>query len=103
MPPPPPLLQVCYLKTIKRQASRINTNSTRGVLQWREEGGWLDSVEVVAFVDRMHAKATAMVAALPQGERSLRAPLTLDAKAAARMVHDALLVCTMYGYFPPPR
>lgn len=101
--PPPPPLQVEYLKTMKLQASRLQTRSARGVLQWREEGGWLDSVEVIAFVDRMRAKADAMVAALPRGEGSLQAPLSLEARAAARMVHDSLLVCTMYGYFPPPR
>ncbi len=103
---PPPLLymaQVSYLNMVKSQASRITTGQTRGVLEWKEEGSWLDSVDVIAFVDKLQAKANAMVAALPRAVQSLQAPLSPQASQAARMVHDALLVCTMYGYFPPPR
>lgn len=64
----------------------------------KEKGQWMDSVELVSFVDKVITSAAPDIDAFLDGSISAE-----DATEAAIRVRDAVWAALSYGYLPPIR
>ena len=86
------------LETLECLASEMGSIKRRPKLDQEamaEEGGWMDAVEVVYFVNKVVTAA----------QHTLKAAGSLGASSpkVAWQLHDALLVAFNFGYMPPLR
>ena len=96
--------QVEYLESIANQLAHIKHKPKADQQQLQHASKWLDAIEVVHFVEGLISKATAAVQALPGREWAFASrPGDVQVKAAARLVHDAVLAAFNFGYMPPIR
>ena len=87
--------QLETLETMAREMGSIRHRPKRDQESMAEEGGWMDAVEVVYFVNKV---VTAAQAALGAAGR-----LGASTPQVAWQLHDALLVAFNFGYMPPLR
>lgn len=97
--------QVECLRSMANQLGSIKHTAKPDQKLLKEEGKWMDAVEVVMFVEKLIKVAMDTMALLPAGaDVFLTAPPRDPALlVAARKVHDAVLASFNFGYLPPIR
>ena len=90
-----PLLQKWLAATSKIIQNRLPAKR-KCITELKEQGAWVDAEQVVRSVDAVRVSTSGRLQAVVQAGQPVTATL-------ARLVHDVLLACMLFGYLPPLR